>query len=261
MGCTMEKIKISIITITYNSEKTLRDTLESVRNQHYSNLEYIIVDGESSDSTMDMVNQYSDIVSKCISEKDNGISDAMNKGIHMASGDLIGIIHSDDMLANGALDRLNQEWDGRADVYYGNAIICDRAGKYTHILSSESDLSKMPYRFSIVHPATFVTKKCYDTLGVFDLQYKCAMDYDLLLRFYRAGAIFKYIDASLAVYREGGTNQKYRERTIDEVCTVSIRNGGNPLIANFVKMKKKMKDAIKPVTRRLHINNRRVKQI
>ena len=257
----MKNIKITIVTITYNSEKTVRETFESIKRQGYDNLEYIIIDGGSTDATLKIAEEYSDLITEVISEKDNGISDAMNKGIKRASGDLIGIIHSDDMLADNALSMLNTAWDGEADVYYGNAIICDQNGKKTHILKSKSDLSEMPYRFVIVHPATFVTKKAYEKYGVFDLKYKCAMDYDLLLRFYRDGAKFKYIDDSLAIYRAGGTNQKYRKKTIDEICQISVLHGGNIFRANLEKWKKKVKDRLSPVLRYFHITNGRVVKI
>lgn len=254
-------IKISIITITYNSEKTIRDTLDSIQNQKYDNLEYIIVDGGSTDNTLSIVNEYSKIVSTVISEKDNGISDAMNKGIRLATGDLIGIIHSDDMLVENALKMLNSSWDGQSSVYYGNVIVCNETGEKTHILKSSKDLSKMPYQFCLVHPATFVTKKCYEENGVFDLKYKCSMDYELFLRFYKAGEKFKYINKSLAIYRTGGTNQKYRRKTIDEVCNISIAYGGNKIKANCIKYEKIIKDIIRPYLNKLNVSNKRVQKI
>lgn len=254
-------IKISIITITYNSEKTLRETLNSVRKQNYDNLEYIIVDGCSTDSTLSIVDEYKDIVSLIVSEKDNGISDAMNKGIRLATGDLIGIIHSDDMLEDETLHILNESWDGRTDVYYGDATVCKENGEKTHILKSKSDLSKMPYHFCMAHPAVFVTKKCYDENGLFNLKYRCAMDYDLLLRFYRSNVVFKHINKPLAIYRLGGTNQKYRRRTIDEICQVSIANGGNWFIANWIRFVKLLKDSVRPLFRHANPHSSRVQKL
>lgn len=254
-------IKISLITITYNSEITIRDTLDSVRKQNYDNLEYIIIDACSTDRTLSIVDEYSDIVSRVISEKDNGISDAMNKGIRLATGDLVGIIHSDDMLENGALWLLNEVWDCVTDVYYGDAIVCTETGEKTHILKSKKDLSKMSYQFCMAHPAVFVSKKCYDQYGVFNLNYRCAMDYDLLLRFYKANAVFKYIDKVLAIYRLGGTNQKYRRRTINEICQVSIANGGNRFIANWIRFVKIIKDMVRPLFRYNNPHNSRVQKL
>lgn len=254
-------IKISIITITFNSEKTVRSTLESIRKQNYPDLEYIVIDGGSTDNTLSIINEFSDIVDVLISEKDNGISDAMNKGIRYATGELIGIIHSDDMLEDEALLVLNDAWDGRTDVYYGDATVCNEIGEKTHILKSNSDLTKMPYQFCMAHPAVFVTKKCYDENGLFDLKYRCAMDYDLLLRFFRANVVFKHINKSLAIYRLGGTNQKYRRRTIDEICQVSIANGGNRFIANWIRIVKVIKDSVRPLFRHANPHSSRVQKL
>ena len=257
----MQNPKISIITITYNSEKTLEETIKSIKAQNYDNLEYIIVDGGSTDSTLDIVKKYSDVVSKYISEPDEGISDAFNKGILMAQGDIIGIINSDDMLCDGALIKLASAYDGETDVYYGNAMICDEDGVRTSILTSSKDLSSMPYSFCIVHPATFVTKNAYDKYGVFDKNIRCTMDYDLLLRYYKAGAKFKYLDENISVYRTGGTNMKLRKITIDEVRDISIRYGGSPMKANLIRLKKILVDKLRPVQKLLKIKNKRVRDI
>ena len=257
----MDCPKITIITITYNSEKTVRETFESIRSQHYGNLEYLIIDGGSKDTTLEIAAEYADIVTQIVSEPDDGISDAMNKGIRLATGDLIGIIHSDDLLAEGALLRLAKEWDGKADVYYGHSVVIDKTSKPMHILKAKEDLRGMEYGFRIVHPSTFVTKRAYQKYGVFDMQYRCAMDYDLLLRFYKAGAEFKYIDAVLAQYRIGGTNMQFRKRTIDEVRDISVAHGGNKIVAEYYRNKKILIDAVRPFLGKLHLRNKRVQKL
>lgn len=256
----MDNPKISLITISYNSEKTIRDTFESVRKQNYPNLEYILVDGGSKDSTLKIAEEYSDIITSIVSEPDKGISDAMNKGIRRVTGDLIGIIHSDDMLAENALNILAKEWDGISDIYYGHLIVCAEDGHLMHQLRSNSDLSSLRYGFCLLHPSTFVTKLAYDKYGTFDIELKCAMDYDLLLRFYTQGAKFRYIDQNLAVYRVGGTNMKMRKRTIDEVCEISIRHGGNRMKAYAIKYKKMIADKIRPLGGKM-IHNKRVQKL
>ena len=259
----MNNPKISIITITYNSEKTLEETILSVVNQNYDNIEYIIIDGGSKDGTLDIVEKYNNKVSVVVSESDKGISDAFNKGIKNATGDIIGIINSDDFLADGALQILAQNYKANIDVLYGNVVICDENGKSQHILKSKEDLSTINYQFCITHPATFVSKKAYEKFGVFSLDYKCAMDYDLLLRFYKRNAKFKYIDENLAIFRMGGVNQQMRRKTIGEVRDVSIKYGGNPIIAYFHYYKKIVVDKVKPILLRKNINlkNKRVKSI
>lgn len=253
----MNKPKISIITITYNSEKTLEETIKSIASQNYSNLEYIIVDGGSSDKTLEITEKHRDIITKIISEPDEGISDAFNKGISMAEGDIVGIINSDDMLYENALNEIAEVYDGKTDVYYGNALICDEGNNNLHVLKSSQDLSFMSYKFCIVHPATFVTKKAYEKYGTFRKELKCAMDYDLLLRYYKAGAVFKYIDKTLSVYRTGGINMKMRNRTIKEVRDISVFHGGNLIIANMILVKKKFRDKLKFIK----VPNKRIKKI
>lgn len=257
----MKQPKISIVTITYNSEKTVEETFKSVKAQGYANLEYIVVDGGSTDATLEIASRYSDVISVLKSEKDEGISDAMNKGIALATGDLIGLIHSDDMLVEGALDKLAAVWDGETDVYYGDAIVCSEEGEHLSILTAKEDLSDMPYHFCIVHPATFVAKKAYEAYGNFDKSLKCAMDYDLLLRMYRAGARFQYLHENLSVYRLGGTNMKMRRRTVDEVRDVSVRHGGDPKKANAIRRKKLFKDKIRPIIKFFGLKNKRVQKI
>lgn len=256
----MSKLKISIITITYNSAKTVKETFESVRRQKYDNLEYLVIDGGSKDETLKIADAYSDLITKIICEPDEGISDAMNKGIRLATGDLIGIIHSDDALVDGALEKLADIWDGQTDVYYGDAIIIDENGKPMHILCGKDDLSGLPYGFCLVHPATFVSKKAYDKYGLFDKRYKCAMDYELLLRFYRRGAAFKYLHENLAYFRLGGTNERYRKKTLDEVCEISIHHGGSKVKAYLIKYKKIVVDKIRPLVG-WKIRNKRVQKL
>ena len=257
----MNDPKISIITITYNSEKTVRSTFESIRKQNYDNLEYIVIDGGSTDSTLDIAKEYSDIISTIVSEPDNGISDAMNKGIRLATGDLIGIIHSDDMLAKNALTILSNNWDNSIDVFYGDCMVCSEEGNKIHILCGSDDLSKMNYGFCISHPSTFVTRKAYKKYGLYDKKLKCCMDYDLFLRMYKQKANFKHINEVLAWYRMGGTNQIMRNNTLKESCQVSIRYGGSYIIANLIKYRKKLFDILRPLAYKIGFRNKRVKRI
>ena len=119
----MELPKISIITITFNSEKTLEETIESVLSQNYPNLEYLIIDGGSSDGTLEIVKRYKDKIDFVISEPDRGISDAFNKGIRYATGEIVGIINSDDLLLPDALHKVAENYDSNVGVYRGNTVI------------------------------------------------------------------------------------------------------------------------------------------
>ena len=208
--------KISIITITYNSEKTLENTIKSVLAQNYDSLEYIIVDGGSTDKTLEIIKQYDDFVTRWISEADNGISDAFNKGIRMATGEIIGIINSDDGLCDGALNALAKEYDPNVDVYRGNVLLWNTE---TNKKVLEVPSMHIPYsglKVNISHQGTFVRKDAYEKYGVFNTSYKYSMDLDLLMRFERMGARFKYINYTMAFFTMGGlTFSEYtKERRI-----------------------------------------------
>lgn len=224
-------MKISIVTVTYNSEKTLRDTFESILSQTYRPLQYVIVDGLSTDSTMAIVREYADrfldsgIEFSFHSEKDEGISDAFNKGIRRADGDLIGIINSDDLLADHALETLAQAYEDGVCVYYGNCIIFNDSSSDRYVAVPKTDLERLRWAMGLYHPACFVRKDTYEALGLFRTDLKYCMDRELLLRFHVNGAIFKYVDAALACYREGGVNQKNYRLNLKEGTRVSIEYG------------------------------------
>nr|WP_249541279.1 glycosyltransferase [Escherichia coli] len=121
-------MKVSIITVTYNSEKTLRDTLESIELQTYKDIEYIIIDGGSTDNTLKLINEVSTRVTKCLSESDNGIYDALNKGINLSTGDIIGFVHSDDLLARPDIIEtiVSRFHETKADVVYGDLVFLQK---------------------------------------------------------------------------------------------------------------------------------------
>lgn len=222
----MEK-KISIITITYNSENTIEETILSVIKQQYSNLEYIIIDGGSTDATLDIIDKYRSSIHKVISERDKGISDAFNKGIKAATGEIIGIINSDDVLNINTLKVLNEtvEKFPDCDVYYGNGIIFDN--KTNHVYKPLNEIDDILKYMFVCHPATFVKRTAYEKYGLFDINYKCAMDFELLSKMYLNGAKFKYFDYECTWFRLGGTSKKQSILTKNESIKVAIRNGVN----------------------------------
>jgi glycosyltransferase involved in cell wall biosynthesis len=197
-------MKISIITPSYNSEKTIEKTILSVINQsHQFPVEYIIIDGASTDKTCEIIKKYSNYINTFISEPDNGAYDAMNKGINLASGDIIGIINSDDWYNNGAIQIVEQEFKNQnidilyspIDNYYQNEFIA------TFV---PGDLEKLPIRFTINHPSCFIKKSAYNLIGLYNTQYKIAADYDLILRLYLSNLKFHSIDTPLAAYSLNG---------------------------------------------------------
>ena len=179
----MEK-KCTIITVCYNSENTIRRTFESVLNQTYANIEYIVVDGQSTDNTVEIIKEYAPLFNgrmKWISDLDNGIYDAMNKGIRMATGELIGIINSDDYYEPNAVeDMILSMSDKPYQILYGFLRTLDNGVETGISLSSHVLLRER----MIDHPACFVTKRLYDELGAYDTQFISAADYDFMLRMF-----------------------------------------------------------------------------
>lgn len=201
-------IKVSIITVCYNSEKTIEQTIKSICDQSYSNFEYIIVDGKSTDKTLEIVEKYRDVLGdrlRVVSEKDKGIYDAMNKGIGMATGELIGIINSDDYYENDAIEKMvsgyNDNHTNPFTVYYGGTAIIKDGKTLPLVYSDHNQLEKE----MISHPSCFVTKATYEEMGVFNLKYPCVADYDLMLRYSRSGKVaFIPVKEHVANFALGG---------------------------------------------------------
>lgn len=219
--------KITIVTITYNSEKTIEQTLESVVSQKYDNLEYWIIDGASKDGTMEIVTEYAkryDFI-RYLSEPDKGISDAFNKGIKLATGKFIGFINSDDQLFENALMSVHRTYlDTGADVIYGDTIINDvENGLTLYKKSGEPDYLKFAMPF--IHQSCYIKKRVYDECGYYLDEYKICMDYDMLARIYHKGYKFARVDAVLSVFQYGGTSCEHPIRTINEDIRIAASYG------------------------------------
>ncbi|GGB06320.1 glycosyltransferase family 2 protein [Puia dinghuensis] len=193
---------VSIITVVYNGERHIADTVRSVAEQTYRNIEYIIIDGGSTDSTLAVIRQFGSAVTTVISEKDKGISDAFNKGVLRARGAIVGMINADDWYAPDAVERAVRAIEGY-DVAYGDLQLWhkDRAGGIV-----KGDHRRLGREMSINHPTVFVRRECYQEFGLFDEQYRCAMDYDFLLRLAMAGRDFVHVPGVLAHMRWGGVS-------------------------------------------------------
>lgn len=176
---------ITVITVVYNGAKYLEATILSVINQTYPNVEYIIIDGGSTDDTLDIIKKYEDYIDYWVSERDKGISDAFNKGITLASGRLLGLINSDDWYELNAVETIVKSYsENNEGVYCGNLLYW-KNNKKSHI--SESCPSKLYKEMTINHPTTFISLEIYKKVGLFKLRYKYAMDYELILRIYKSG--------------------------------------------------------------------------
>ena len=181
-------LRISLITPTYNSGLTIRSTLQSVADQKYSNLQYIIIDSASTDHTLSIVNEYSDIVTDIVSEKDNGIYYALNKGIAMSDGDIIGILNSDDFyVTNNVLDQVSDVFtiNNDCDVVMANVDYVESNDLKNPLRNYKiNKFYTWMFRFGIMppHPAVFVKKSAYNRVGKFNTDFKIAADFDFLVR-------------------------------------------------------------------------------
>ena len=180
-------MKISIITVCYNSDKTIEKTIKSVISQTYNNVEYIIIDGKSKDTTIDIIKQYEANVSNWISEADKGLYDAMNKGISLATGDIIGILNSDDIFTdNFVLENVAKFHNqNNVDASVGNIIQFNNEGKTVRKYSAKKwNPEKLKIGFMPAHPAIFFKKELFDKYGVYQLDFTIGADYELITRFF-----------------------------------------------------------------------------
>ena len=206
-------MKVSIITATYNSEKTLRNTINSVLYQSYKDIEYIVVDGASKDSTLDIVKSYENLFDgrlRYVSEKDSGLYDAMNKGIRMATGDVIGILNSDDFLSQeDAISWVVQALqDSNVDAVYGDIHYVDDADLSKCVRYYTPKIFRrglMRLGFMPAHPSFYCKTEVYRENGVFDTTFKQAADFELLLRLIYCKSIrTKYLPIDFVTMRTGG---------------------------------------------------------
>ena len=179
-------MKVSIITVCYNSEATIQKTFDSVRNQTYTDIEYIVVDGKSKDTTVNIISSNQDIISKWISEPDKGLYDAMNKGIQMATGDIIGILNSDDTFydKNVICNIVDFHTYNEIDVSVGNIVQRNEKRKIIRKYSSEKWLpKKLLIGYMPPHPSLFLKKELFDKYDNYRLDLKVCADYELITRF------------------------------------------------------------------------------
>jgi glycosyltransferase len=203
-------MKISIITPSFNSEKTIEDAIKSVIGQTYKDIEYIIIDGGSKDKTLEIINKYQDKVSKVVSEKDRGLYDAINKGIKLATGEIIGNLNSDDVYENNrVLELVTETFEKtKCDVCWGDLVYVkkDNLNKITRVWkSSEFKTGKFKTGWHPPHPTFFVKREIYEKFGVFRENFKIAADYELMLRLLEKHQVkSSYIPQTLVRMREGG---------------------------------------------------------
>lgn len=206
------KPKISVITICYNSREYIEETILSVLSQKYDSFEYIVIDGESTDGTMKVIERYSKRITKILSEPDKGISDAFNKGIKIANGDIIGIMNSGDIFKDeNVLANVAEKYEKGIDVYRGSEIVKNYSTGYQYVLNPSEKYYKNPIRFHVCHMGCFICKSAYEKYGLYRDDFKYAMDMELLYRFNHCGATEKKINVVVGVFRTGGISQTHEK--------------------------------------------------
>lgn len=207
-------INISVITVVYNGLPYLHEAIESVLNQDSELLEYIVVDGGSIDGSLDVIKSYQSNINQWVSEPDKGIYHAMNKGISMANGDIIGILNSDDVLNDGVIQHITEAFqkDPSLDYVYGYVQRMTKSGLvYDQATSlSQNKIEKLKFRqIPIPHGALFVKKELFEELGNYRTDYKINSDYDFILKLIEHNKTGLQLDLPISRYRDGGRSSGY----------------------------------------------------
>jgi len=238
--------KISIITICFNSEKTIFKTLESVKKQSFNNIEHIIIDGASNDKTLEICKEYSNSI-KIISEQDNGVYDAFNKGLKLATGEIIGFLNSDDVFynENSIQDIVDAFSNNETDIVYGNLDYVNKEGKVIrNWISRPYEKGLVKKAWMPAHPTFYCKKEVYDHLGGYNDSFKIAGDFELCLRFLEINNIPSfYLNKKIVKMLVGGISNSGLKSKLtifkEELRAFKINNIYiNPVLFFFYKLKK-----------------------
>jgi len=239
-------MKISVITISYNAENTIEKTLKSIKNQSYNNIEHIIIDGGSKDSTLEICNSFSH-EAKIISESDNGVYDAFNKGLKLATGDVIGFLNADDTFynENSIQDIVDAFSNNETDIVYGNLDYVNEESKVIrNWISRPYEKGLLKKAWKIAHPSFYCKKEVYDRLGGYNDSFKIAGDFELCLRFLEINQVPSfYLNKKLVKMLVGGiSNSGLKSKWIifkEDLRAFKINNiSVNPVLFFLYKFKK-----------------------
>ena len=226
--------KVSIVTVSYNSVRTIADTIDSVLAQTYPSIEYLIIDGSSTDGTVDLIRSYSTRISKYISEPDMGMYDAINKGIRLATGDIVGLLHSNDFFYdNNVVEKVAEAFiTSDINAVYGDVQFVDSENISTRVRyysSKHFNPGKFRFGFMPAHPSFYVKRELFEKLGYYKVDYKIAADYELLIRFLYVNKIpSKYLEMPFIIMRMGGISNKsvFSNFTLNKEIVRACRENG-----------------------------------
>ena len=244
---------VSVVTIVLNAGRTLQRTIASVQAQPFSSIEHVLVDGGSSDDSLSIIRRMARPQDYWLSEKDRGISDAFNKGVALARGRTIVILNADDWLSPDQIERAIEVLDrSQADFVFGDLVFYE-GDKPLFRYQGNPAYAKMIHRRwpSIGHPTVLAARACFERIGLFDLAYRNAMDYDWFLRLHRAGGRGVYDSQIVAHMTHDGVSNLQFARTIEEVRHIVVSHGRNSAVAALEAKLRQWKTAIaQPVKRR-----------
>ena len=230
-------VLVSIVTVCLNAEKHVRSAIESVLAQTYADIEYLVVDGGSTDATLDIVRELEPRFAgrmRWVSESDVGLYDAMNKGIGLAAGDLIGIVNADDLLTPEAVATVVATWQAQpeAGVVFGGTCTIDEVGDVVLDMPAPAEVTPEAMGEGMVfcHQSMFVTAETYRTLGTYDTSFRILADYEFVMRCLRGGVVFALADARLSRFRLGGVSGSSTRQVDRERTRIRIRYGANPVV-------------------------------
>lgn len=241
-------MKVSIITTCFNREKTIRYSIESVLSQDYQNIEYILVDGASTDKSVEIINEYKEKIATFISEPDKGMYEAINKGIRLATGDIVGLLHSDDILyASNTISHIVKRFEETdSELVYGNGLFvdCKNINKITRQwISGKYYKNKVKKGWLPLHPTVYMRKSCFAQIGYYDESFKIAADSDFLVRcLYKSNFKISYLDEYIVRMRMGGASTSFNKTIIKwkEDMRMYKNNGFNPYISLPLKVLSKI---------------------
>jgi len=237
----MVRQKVTIITACFNRVQTIGAAIESVLSQDYPNIEYLIIDGNSTDGTVDVISKYKDRITKIVSEPDHGMYEAINKGIRMATGDIVGLVHSDDVLVDNHIisEVVDQIEQTEADLCYGNGVFVNDRKVVRNWISGEYRRWKVKIGWLPLHSTCYFKKDVLLKGGLYDEHYKIAADSDLLVRYlYEYKLKISYLNKYIVRYRMGGlsTNAENRKLMWQEDIEIYRTHGFVPVPTKIMKM-------------------------
>lgn len=249
--------RFSIVTVSFNAERYIADAIASILEQDYAGLELIIIDGGSSDGTCDIVRAFEPHLEgrlRLVSEPDEGPYHAMNKGIALSTGDIVGVLNSDDRYLPGALRLVAEAHRERPDAgaFYGDVEVIDANGVLlrTERASRLDGRGRRPDWMPMCHQSLFVTRATYRTLGGYDTHYRVLADYEFVLRCLAANVVFVQMEGPVAQFRIGGICNTDVARSAAEREAIRVRYGGNPLVERARRIRHAVNRTVYPLLTR-----------